>query len=77
MSSTIMTEFYEDDLVAFSKWYAAAYTKFDPLPVRSICKTLQATKMPSPGQFPMERMLELLLLLYASASSKDILLSSS
>lgn len=68
---------YEDDLVNFNSWYSCISSYYDPLTVRSICRVTGLNRMPSPGQFPMERMMELLISLYTSASSREILLSRS
>ena len=68
--------FYEDDCVNFKAWYSAASNAFDPMPVRSICRLVGLTRQPSPGQLPLERMLEILTSLYTSSSSKEILLST-
>lgn len=69
--------FYEDDLVNFNSWYNAAQNYYDPLSVKSICRLTGMVRLPSPGQFPLERMMEILTSLYISASSKEILLSKS
>lgn len=64
--------FDEEELLTPGKFYQACSAVFYPLPVNSICRNLGTTRQPSPGQLPLERSLDVLLMLYTAASSQDL-----
>lgn len=64
--------FEAEQLVTLDTFYEACNTAVSPVPITLVCKNLRMSKDPSPGQLPMERMVEVLQQLFSSVCDLEV-----